>query len=132
MDSLSYKVFEVFYFFSLISYNTYDKEVINMLFDLTKDNFNEFIHDTSGFVLVEFYAPTCKNCQSLMPILEDISDEYYGQLKVFKINTETEGELADQYDVMTLPTTILFNNKEVIKSITGLQSYKKMEAWLDL
>lgn len=103
-----------------------------MLFDLTKDNFSEFIHDTSGFVLVEFYAPTCRNCQSLMPILEDISDEYYGQLKVFKINAETESELADQYDVMTLPTTILFNNKEVIKSMTGLQSYKKMEAWLDL
>lgn len=90
------------------------------------------MHQASGYVLVEFYAPTCKSCQSLIPILEDISDEYYGRLKVYKINCETEADLADLYDVFSLPTTILFKDGKPIKEITGLHSYDDMIGWLDL
>ncbi len=103
-----------------------------MLLDLTKNNINEFIHSSSGYVLVEFYSPTCRSCQSLIPILEDISDEYYGVLKVYKINSENESDLADLYDVFSLPTTILFKDATPLKEITGLHSYDDMIGWLDL
>ena len=103
-----------------------------MLFDLTKENFNDFINETSGLVLVEFYAPTCRSCQSLLGILEDISDDYYGTLKVFKINSDTESELADTYDIFSLPTMILFKDGKPIQELQGLQSYKKIESWLNL
>lgn len=103
-----------------------------MLFDLTHENFNNFIHEDSGFVLVEFYAPTCKNCQTLLGILEDISDDYYGKLKVFKLNCDTESKLADLYDVFSLPTMVLFENDQPIRSLTGLHNYHKIESWLDI
>ena len=103
-----------------------------MLFDLTNDNINDFINKSSGLVLVEFYTTTCKNCQSLLPILEDISDDYYGKLKVYKINCETEIQLADTYDVFSLPTTILFENELPLKEISGLHSYNQIVSWLDL
>ena len=96
-----------------------------MLFDLTQNNFNEYVDETSGFVLVEFYSPTCKNCQTLLGILEDISDDYYGKLKVFKINCETQMTLADAYDVFTL-TMILFEHGKPVKELTGLHSYQKI------
>ena len=103
-----------------------------MLFDLTKNNINEYIHPSSGYVLVEFYSPTCRSCQSLITILEDISDEYYGTLKVYKINSADETDLADKYDVFSLPTTILFKDTTPVKEITGLHSYDDMIGWLDL
>ena|SRR5690554_2948745 len=103
-----------------------------MLFDLTKENFNDFVHKTSGFVLVEFYSPTCKSCQTLLTILEDISDDYYGKLKVFKINTEAESELADTCDIFSLPTMVLFQNEHMVRTLTGLQNTTKIESWLNL
>lgn len=103
-----------------------------MLFDLTKENINEFIHDTSGYVLIEFYSTTCRSCQSLLSILEDISDDYYGKLKVYKVNSDTQSALADQFDIFSLPTMILFNQKEPIKTMSGLKSYHKIVEWLDL
>lgn len=103
-----------------------------MLFDLTKENFKNYVHETSGYVLIEFYGPTCKSCQSLLNILEDISDDYYGKIKVYKINCETESELADTYDVFSLPTMILFEHGNPIKELTGLHSYSDIESWLSI
>lgn len=103
-----------------------------MLFDLTKENINEFIHNTSGYVLVEFYSTTCRSCQSLLSILEDISDDYYGKLKVYKVNCDSENGLANQYDVFSLPTMILFKDMNPIKEMNGLKHYNKIVEWLDL
>jgi thioredoxin len=103
-----------------------------MLFDLTKETFRDFVHKTSGYVLIEFYGPTCKSCQTLLTILEDISDDYYGKIKVFKINCETESELADLFDIFSLPTMILFEHGSQVKELTGLHSYEDIESWLSI
>lgn len=103
-----------------------------MLFDINKESFKQMVLKSEIPVLIDFHAPWCRSCLSLEDILEDISDDYYGQLKIYKINVEDETSISDTYDVMTLPTLILFEKGKVIKELNGLQSDKEIRKWLDL
>lgn len=104
----------------------------NMLFELSSENFNEMLSKASGLVVVFFYAQWCQNCGALEPILEEIAEDNFGDLNIYKLNVETNEELADKYDVFNLPTVILFNNGELVKDLAGLHSQKKVLEWLDL
>ncbi len=101
-----------------------------MLFELSKENFNTYVLDSKTKVLIDFYAPWCKGCESLEVILEDISDDFYGDLKVYKFNVDLDDSIPDQFDIFSLPTIILFENGILKDSITGLQGYKTIKEWL--
>ncbi len=103
-----------------------------MLFDINKESFKQMVLKSEIPVLIDFHAPWCRSCLSLETILEDISDDYYGQIKIYKINVEDETAISDKYDVMTLPTLILFDRGKVIKELNGLQSASEIRKWLDL
>ncbi|HLS99856.1 MAG TPA: thioredoxin domain-containing protein [Acholeplasma sp.] len=103
-----------------------------MLFELDKVSFQNLVLDESIHVLVEFFAPWCRGCDSYETILEDISDEYFGKLKVYKLNVEDNSEIADAYDVFSLPTLRLFKDGKVINELDGLQSENSLKKWLKL
>jgi len=103
-----------------------------MLFELDKESFQNLVLNTDQYVLVDFFAPWCRGCEAYEEILEEISEDYYGKLKVYKLNIENESEIADSYDVMSLPTLLLFKDGTVSRELTGLQSKKTVESWLKL
>ncbi|WP_162146972.1 thioredoxin family protein [Acholeplasma granularum] len=103
-----------------------------MLFELTNKNFDEFVINSSNYVLVEFFSPTCMSCLSLETLLEDISDDYYGKLKVYKADAEKLEDLADKYDIFSLPTMLLFKDGKLLRELQGLHKIEKIEEWLDL
>ncbi len=102
-----------------------------MLYELNKESFKNLVLTNKNLVLVDFFASWCASCLALETILEDISDDYYATLKVFKLNVEDENEISDQFDVFNLPTLLLFENGKVIKTLAGVQSKKTIKAWLD-
>ncbi len=72
-------------------------------------------------VLVDFWAPWCGPCRMLAPTIEELSEQYDGKAKVFKVNTDDLPMLAMQYEIRGIPTVMLFVNGEPVDVKVGLQ-----------
>ncbi len=83
-------------------------------------NFEEEVLKTEGKVLVDFYADWCGPCKMMSPIIDDIANEVEGKVKVGKVNVDNNQELAIEYDVMSIPTIIVFENGKTIKTFIGV------------
>jgi thioredoxin 1 len=86
---------------------------------LTDQTFDEEIQAASEPVLVDFWAEWCGPCKMVAPILDEIADEQAGKLRVGKINIDENLELARRFDVMSIPTMILFKDGEPQVRIVG-------------
>ena len=96
-----------------------DIKVAQVELTLTDQTFDEEIQAASEPVLVDFWAEWCGPCKMVAPILEEIADEQAGKLKVGKINIDENLELARRFDVMSIPTMILFKDGEPQVRIVG-------------
>ena len=86
----------------------------------TKENFNEEVLGSDVPVLVDFWASWCGPCKMLGPVIEEISEEADG-FKVGKINVDEQPELARKYNIMSIPTVVVFKNGEAVKSASGVR-----------
>jgi thioredoxin 1 len=86
---------------------------------VTAANFNDVVLKSTTPVLVDFWAEWCGPCRAVAPILEEISNEYAGKIKIVKLNTDEEGSVAMKYGISSIPTMNLFVGGEVVKSIVG-------------
>ncbi len=92
-------------------------EVASMI-TLTQQNFFEVAHQ-NGFVLVDFWANWCGPCKTLAPVLEELSKEFSGRIIFAKLDIEEFSELAEEYNVISIPTLIMFEGGEEISRIVG-------------
>lgn len=86
--------------------------------DVTKDTFEEIIQSNET-VLVDFWAEWCGPCRMVGPIVEEIAAEYADKLAVAKLNVDENPQVSHQYEVMSIPTLIVYQNGEVKKRIVG-------------
>ena len=77
-------------------------------------------------VLVDFSATWCQPCQRQAPILEEVSRELTGQVKVFKMDVDDNPETPQKFGVMSVPTLILFKGGAVVEKLVGLTSKEKL------
>ena len=87
---------------------------------LEEKNFEEEVLKTDKKVLVDFYADWCGPCKMMLPVIDDIAKELDGKVKVGKVNVDNNQELAIQYDVMSIPTIMVFENGKSIKTFVGV------------
>ena len=90
-----------------------------MAIEITETNFKQEVLDSSIPVLIDFWATWCMPCQMIAPVVETISQEYTGKLKVGKIDVDKQGELAAKYSVMSIPALLIFKNGQVVDSVIG-------------
>ena len=83
-------------------------------------NFEEEVLKAKGKVLVDFYADWCGPCRMMSPIIDEIAEEMAETVKVGKINVDNNQELAIKYDVMSIPTIMVFENGNPIKTFIGV------------
>jgi thioredoxin len=81
-------------------------------------------------VLVDFWAPWCGPCRVVAPVLEDIASER-DDLRIVKLNVDDNQQTAAAFDVLSIPTLILFKNGQVAKKVIGAYPKKRLEAELE-
>jgi len=99
--------------------------------EVTDNNFQAEVLESETPVLVEFWAPWCGPCRMVAPVVEEIAKERAGDLKVVKLNIDENQNSAIAYDVMSIPTLILFNHGQVAKKVIGAYPKRKLEAELE-
>jgi len=97
---------------------------------ITKENFENEVLKSDIPVMVDFYATWCGPCKMIAPIVEEISEEYEGKIKVGKVDVDEAAELAIAFGVSSIPTIIVFKNGEVHKKAVGYRSKKELEDML--
>ncbi|SHK14435.1 thioredoxin [Thermocrinis minervae] len=88
---------------------------------LTDSNWQTEVLNSDGLVLVDFWAPWCGPCRILAPIIEELAEEFEGKVKVGKLNTDENPNIAMQYGIRAIPTVMLFKNGEVVDTRIGVQ-----------
>ena len=87
--------------------------------NLTRDNFEKEVVDFKGTVLVDFWAPWCMPCRMLSPVVDAVGEEVTNA-KVAKINVDEQESLAARFDVMSIPTLIVFKDGKEVKRSVGI------------
>lgn len=91
--------------------------------EIFEDNFRqEVLEETETPVLVDFWAPWCQPCLMLAPVIDEISDELDGEVKVCKYNCDESPAIAVEYGVMSIPCLVLFEKGEEKDRLVGLVS----------
>ncbi len=102
----------------------------NNLQQVTDDNFQAEVIEAAEPVLVDFWAPWCGPCRVVHPILEEMSGER-DDVKIVSLNIDENLETANQYEVLSIPTMIVFKGGQPAKRIVGAMPKKKLEAEIE-
>ncbi|MBO7450313.1 MAG: thioredoxin [Clostridiales bacterium] len=102
-----------------------------MEYRFTKENFVQEVMNSDKPVLVDFYAEWCGPCMMMSPIVEEMAQAFDGKIKVGKVNTDQEPELARQFGVMSIPSFFFIKNGKVVSAYTGGMSKSALNAKLE-
>jgi thioredoxin 1 len=100
------------------------------IIDVTDANFESEVIESDQAVLVDFWAPWCGPCRVVAPVLEEINAERE-DLRVVKLNTDENPETAAAFEVLSIPTLILFRNGQIAKKVIGAMPKRRLEAELE-
>jgi thioredoxin 1 len=103
---------------------------VGTLPDVTDNNFHAEVIESDKPVLVDFWAPWCGPCRVVGPVLEEIAGER-DDLRIVKLNTDENPQVASEYQVLSIPTLILFKGGQPVKKVIGAYPKRKLEAELE-
>ena len=86
---------------------------------------------SAELVMVDFWAVWCGPCQMVAPIIEELAKEYAGKMKVRKLNTDENPEVAGRYQVMSIPTILFFKNGQVVEKLVGARPKRQFKEMID-
>ncbi|MEO0514332.1 MAG: thioredoxin [Planctomycetota bacterium] len=99
--------------------------------ELTDANFEAEVVNSEHPVLVDFWAEWCMPCRMLAPVIDELSQEYEGKVKVGKVDTDANRETSVKYGISAIPTIILFKGGEIHKKFVGVTPKPEFVAELD-
>ncbi len=101
------------------------------ILSLNDETFDKEVAQAEGVVLVDFWATWCYPCKMIAPILEEIAKDYSGKIKVGKVEVDEAGAIASRFNVMNIPTLILFKDGKEIERIVGVTTKEDIARKID-
>ncbi len=99
--------------------------------EFTDGNFSAEVISSTVPVLVDFWAPWCGPCRMVAPTIDAIANAYVGKVKVGKVDTDQNPQVATQYGIQSIPTLMVFKNGQVFKTTMGAQPQDRITAMLE-
>lgn len=96
-----------------------------------EENFEKDVVNNSMPVLIDFWAPWCGYCRRLAPAVDQLSEEYEGTLIIGRLNIDDNPQLAQKFEVETIPTLILYQNGKASEPLIAPSSKSQITKWLD-
>ena len=87
--------------------------------ELTDANFDEQVGESDGVTVVDFWAPWCGPCRIVGPVIEELAEEYAGQVRFGKVNVDENPEVAQYFGIRSIPTIGFFKDGETVGSVVG-------------
>jgi len=87
--------------------------------EVTDSSFQQEVLESEVTVLVDFWAPWCGPCRMVAPVVDEISEQYEGQVKVVKVNTDENPNVASQYGIRSIPTLMIFKDGQRVDMVVG-------------
>ncbi len=97
--------------------------------ELTNNGFEEFIKE--GLVLIDFFADWCMPCLMMAPVIDELSDKFKGKIKFGKVDVGENQELAQKFNVSSIPNFILFKDGKVVEQFIGAVPQDELEEKLN-
>ena len=98
---------------------------------IDKDNFDSEVEKSEIPVIVDFWADWCMPCHMLEPVIEELSKEYEGKVKVGKLNIDENPTLASRYSVMSIPSVVFFNQGKEVTRLIGVRGKQDFVSEID-
>lgn len=99
--------------------------------NINNDNFDQYITENSGVVLLDIWAEWCGPCKQLSPILDEVAEIFDGEVKVLKLNADENQQITEKFKVRGLPTMLVLVNGEEKDRILGLTSKTRITQVLE-
>lgn len=99
--------------------------------ELNDETFDKEVLNSPIPVLVDFWAPWCGPCRMLGPVIDELSKEYAGKIKVCKLNTDESQDTAGKYQISAIPTILMFKGGKLAQQLVGLQPKEELKRHLD-
>ena len=93
---------------------------------LTSENFAGEVKNSDKTVIVDFYADWCGPCKMMSPVIDSIAEELGDKIKVGKVNTDENLDLAEEFGIMSIPTIMIFKNGQVVKQFVGVTAKSEL------
>jgi len=87
--------------------------------ELTSERFTQEVLQSNTPVLIDFWAPWCGPCKMMAPVVEEVAGELAGKVKVGKVNVDDYGDLAQQYNILSIPTFMIFKGGQAVEQFSG-------------
>ncbi len=99
--------------------------------EITKDTFQEKVHNSEKPVVVDFWGEGCQPCVKLAPVFEKVAETLKDKIDVFKINIVGNAEIFAEYGVASVPTLVVFKNGEPVANNIGFIEEEALQSWIE-